>query len=134
MKKLLFSNQPIAQDLGLLLLRLSAGGIMAYSHGWGKLQSLFSEEIQFADPIGIGEEASLFLTVFAEFFCGILVAVGLFTRTALVPLIITMWVAVFIIHADDPFGKQEFGLLYLIPYLTLYFTGPGKLSLDKQLG
>jgi putative oxidoreductase len=45
-----------------------------------------------------------------------------------------MWVAVFIIHADDPFGKQEFGLLYLIPYLTLYFTGPGKLSLDKQLG
>ena len=67
MKKLLFSNQPIAQDLGLLLLRLSAGGIMAYSHGWGKLQSLFSGEIQFANPIGIGEEPSLFLTVFAEF-------------------------------------------------------------------
>ncbi|MDB4655990.1 DoxX family protein [Flavobacteriales bacterium] len=134
MKKLLFSNKPIAQDLGLLFLRLSAGGLMAYSHGWGKLQKLMSGDMGFADPIGVGEEVSLVLTVFAEFFCGILVAVGLFTRAALIPLIITMWVAVFIIHADDPFGKQEFGLLYLIPYLALYFTGPGKISLDKQLG
>ena len=133
MKKLLFSNKPIAQDLGLLFLRLSAGGLMAYSHGWGKLQKLMSGDMGFADPIGVGEEVSLVLTVFAEFFCGILVAVGLFTRAALIPLIITMWVAVFIIHADDPFGKQEFGLLYLIPYLALYFTGPGKISLDKQV-
>ena len=107
---------------------------MAYSHGWGKLQKLMSGDMGFADPIGVGEEVSLVLTVFAEFFCGILVAVGLFTRAALIPLIITMWVAVFIIHADDPFGKQEFGLLYLIPYLALYFTGPGKYSVDKQLG
>ena len=133
MKKLLFSNNPISQDLGLLLIRLSAGGIMAYSHGWDKLQSLMAGNMKFADPIGIGEEASLVLAVFAEFFCGILVAVGLFTRAALIPLIITMWVAVFMIHGNDPFGKQEFGLLYLIPYLALYFTGPGKYSIDKQL-
>ena len=133
MKKLLFSNKPFAQDLGLLSLRLSAGGIMAYSHGWGKLQSLMAGDMGFADPIGVGEEVSLVLTVFAEFFCGILVALGLFTRAALIPLIITMLVAVFIIHADDPFGKQEFGLLYLIPYVTLFLIGPGKLSVDKQI-
>ena len=134
MKKLLFSHRPLATDLALLLLRLAAGGIMAYSHGWGKLQKMLSGDMGFADPIGVGEEASLILTVFAEFLCGILVAVGLFTRAALVPLIITMLVAVFIIHADDPFSKQEFGILYLIPYITLFLTGPGKLSLDKQLG
>ena len=134
MKKLLFSHNPMAQDLGLLFLRLSAGGIMAYSHGWGKLQGVLAGDYSFADPIGVGEEVSLFLVVFAEFFCGIFVALGLFTRAALVPLIITMVVAVFIIHADDPFGKQEFGLLYLVPYITLFLTGPGKISLDKQLG
>ena len=106
---------------------------MAYSHGWGKFQKVLSGDLSFADPIGVGEEVSLILTVFAEFFCGILVALGLFTRAALIPLIITMLVAVFIIHADDPFSKQEFGLLYLIPYITLFLTGPGKLSLDKQL-
>ena len=134
MKKLLFSHRPFATDLGLLILRLASGGIMAYSHGWGKLQKMLGGDMSFADPIGVGEEVSLVLTVFAEFVCGILVALGLFTRAALIPLIITMGVAVFIIHADDPFGKQEFGLLYLIPYVTLYLTGPGKLSLDKKLG
>jgi putative oxidoreductase len=134
MKKLLFSNRPFATDLGLLLLRLASGGIMAYSHGWGKLQKMLGGDMSFADPIGVGEELSLILTVFAEFACGILVALGLFTRAALIPLIVTMWVAVFIIHADDPFGKQEFGLLYLTPYLALYFTGPGKYSVDKRLG
>lgn len=134
MKNILFSNRPIATDLGLLFLRLASGGIMAYSHGWGKLQKMLGGDMSFADPIGMGEEASLVLTVFAEFVCGILVALGLFTRAALIPLIITMVVAVFVIHADDPFSKQEFGLLYLVPYLTLFFTGPGKLSLDKKLG
>jgi putative oxidoreductase len=95
---------------------------------------MLSGDFGFADPIGVGEEASLILTVFAEFVCGILLAIGLFTRAALVPLMVTMVVAVFIIHADDPFSKQEFGLLYLIPYVTLFLTGPGKLSLDKKLG
>ena len=134
MKNILFSNRPIATDLGLLFLRLASGGMMAYSHGWGKLQKMLGGDMSFADPIGMGEEASLVLTVFAEFVCGILVALGLFTRAALIPLIITMVVAVFIIHAEDPFSKQEFGLLYLVPYLTLFLAGPGKLSLDKKLG
>ncbi len=134
MKNVLFSNRPFATDLGLLLLRIAAGGFMAYSHGWGKLQKVLDGDMGFADPIGIGEEVSLVLTVFAEFFCGILVVLGLFTRAALVPLIITMMVAVFIIHADDPFSKQEFGLLFLIPYITLFLTGPGKLSVDSKLG
>jgi putative oxidoreductase len=134
MKKLLFSNRPLATDLGLLMFRLVSGGIMVYSHGWGKLQGVLSGDLSFADPIGIGEMPSLILAIFAEFVCGVLVALGLFTRAALIPLIITMVVAVFIIHADDLFSKQEFGLLYLIPYVTLFLTGPGKISLDKQLG
>jgi putative oxidoreductase len=62
--------------------------------------------------------------------CGVLVAAGLFTRLALIPLIVTMAVAVFIIHADDPFGDKEHALLFLVPYVALLFTGPGKWSLD----
>lgn len=84
-------------------------------------------------PIGIGELPSLFLTIFAELVCGVLVALGLFTRAALIPLIITMAVAVFIVHADDPFSKQEFGLLFLVPYVALLLKGPGTWSLDAKL-
>jgi putative oxidoreductase len=134
MKKFLFSIKPFQTDIGLLLLRLASGGIMAYSHGWSKLQGILEGDLSFADPIGIGEVPSLLLTVVAEFVCGIFLVLGLFTRLSLVALSFTMVVAVFIVHADDPFSKQEFGLLFLIPYLTLFMTGPGKFSLDKQLG
>ncbi|GAB3174372.1 hypothetical protein GCM10027291_32510 [Telluribacter humicola] len=102
-------------------------------YGYSKLQSYLSGERGFADPIGIGEEASLVLTIFAEFFCSIFLILGLATRLALIPLITTMLVAALIIHAHDPFDKQEHPILFLIPYLTLLLTGPGRYSLDKVL-
>jgi putative oxidoreductase len=85
----------------------------------------------FGDPIGIGEGPSLVLTVFAELVCGVLLALGLFTRAALIPLIVTMAVAVFIVHGPDPLADKEFAILYLVPYVALFFYGPGKFSLDR---
>jgi putative oxidoreductase len=87
----------------------------------------------FPDPIGLGSQISLSLTIFAEVFCSIAIILGLATRLVAIPLIITMSVAVFIIHADDPWQKKEFALLYLVPYLTLVFTGAGRFSLDAVI-
>ncbi len=124
----------LSQSIGLLLVRLGAGGFMAYSHGWGKTAKFFSDNAdKFADPIGIGPEASLGLAALAEFGCALLVVVGGLTRFALVPLIVTMAVAAFVIHGGDPFGKREMALLYLFPYIALFFTGAGRLSLDEFL-
>lgn len=89
---------------------------------------------QFGDPLGLGSELSLALTVFAEFVCAILLILGLATRLATIPLIITMVVAGFIVHGNDPFGKKEMALLYLAVYFVLLITGPGKYSLDNSLG
>jgi len=36
-------------------------------------------------------------------------------------------------HAGDPFAKKELGLFYMINFVVLFFTGPGKYSLDKKL-
>jgi len=133
MKKYLFNIRPIGNDLALLLLRAASGGMMAYAHGLPKAQKVMAGDFSFGDPIGIGQEASLVLAAFAELVCGVLVVLGLFTRLALLPLIFTMVVAVFIVHADDPFSKQEFGLLYLIPYVVLLLKGPGNWSADRLL-
>jgi putative oxidoreductase len=117
-------------DIGILLLRLGVGGLML-THGIPKLFRLFgSEPIRFADPIGIGVEASLALTVFAEVICSVLIIVGLATKLAAIPLLATMFVAFFIIHADDPFQRKELALFFLIVYVVLLFTGSGKYSLD----
>lgn len=114
----------------LLILRVVIG-IFMLTHGWGKMETLFSgETIQFADPIGLGANFSLALAVFAEVLCSILLIIGLGTRLAAIPLLITMLVAAFIVHANDGFGKQEFALLYAVIYLTIALIGAGKYSLD----
>lgn len=136
MFKKLLSNQPLTNfnDIGLLLLRLIFGGLMLVNHGLGKMEKLFAGgEIKFADPIGLGAELSLQLAVFAEVICAALLIVGAFTRFALMPLIFTMLVAVFIVHWADAFGDKEGGLLYLIPYVILFVKGSGKYSVDYQL-
>jgi len=120
-------------DYALLLVRLVLGFTMIYGHGWPKLMRLLSGgPIEFADPFGVGPAVSLGLAVFAEFFCSLLLMLGWRTRLALLPLIITMLVAIFHAHWGDPFGRWEKALLYLVPYLALLLTGPGWFSLDAQ--
>lgn len=127
--------QPRFQDYGLLILRLAFGFSMIYGHGFGKLTRLFgSEEISFADPFGLGPVVSLVLVVFAEFLCSLLLMAGLFTRAALIPLIFTMATAYFAAHFDDPFGRQEKVILFGFAFIALFFTGPGRYSLDAVLG
>jgi putative oxidoreductase len=120
-----------AASLGLLLLRTGVGLIMAFGHGWGKLLSYGERSAGFPDPLGIGSPLSLGLTIIAEFFCSIAIVLGVFTRGAVIPLIITMLVAVLVVHGADPWSKKELGLLFLVPYITLLFSGPGKYSLDR---
>lgn len=128
----LLGNQPAAIDLSLLLIRIASAGFM-FSHGWGKLVKLVNGNFEFGDPIGLGVELSLGLTVFAEIICAFLLLIGLFTRLASIPLIITMIVAVFVVHLDHDFGKKELGLFYLINYLVLFLSGAGKYSVDTLL-
>ena len=120
-------------SIGLLVLRVGIGLMMALGHGWGKLSNFGAMSTKFADPIGLGVGLSLTLAVFAEFFCSLAVVLGLATRAAVIPLMITMAVAVFVVHGDDPWGKQELGMMYLVPFITLLLTGPGKYSLDWKL-
>ena len=125
----LWSIRPISQDIGLLVIRLSMA-IFMLPHGFPKLVHYADRMEKFSDPLGLSSPVSLALAVFAEFFCSILLGLGLFTRFALVPLMATMATAAFIVHAGDPFGDREKALLYLFAYLALFFTGPGKLSVD----
>lgn len=121
-------------DLGLFVLRLFLGLTMLFAHGIGKWGRLFGGgDIQFSDPFGVGDTTSLALAVFAEVICSILLAFGLLSRWALIPLITTMLVAAFIVHIDDDFGIMERALLFGVGYITLFLTGPGKYSIDYFL-
>ena len=128
LKDRLFKSSAI--DAGLLILRLFFGVSIALAHGWPKLQRFGDIHTTFPDPLGVGSSASLVLAIFAELVCAIAVAAGLLFRLSLVPLVITMFVAVFIIHGQDPFQKQELALAYLAAYVALFLAGPGRYTLD----
>ena len=129
-----FARNGLLADLSLLLLRVTFGGLMLINHGLGKLDKLMAGgEIKFASVFGMGPEMSLGLAVFAEVLCAAMVVFGLLTRMAVVPLIITMIIAAFVIHGDDPFKKMEMALLYLVPYLVIFWQGAGKFSIDEYI-
>ncbi len=126
-------TNPLITDIVLFFVRIFIGFAML-SHGFPKLQQLFSgEEIQFYNFLGIGEKLSLIFAVFAEFVCSIFLILGLFTRFAVFFLIITMAVAGFVVHGSDPFQKREISLLYLSIYLLLFAFGPGRFSIDHMI-
>lgn len=120
-------------DVALLALRIGIAAMMLV-HGLPKLQMLFSEDVsQFPPVLGMGSGLSLTLATLAEVLCSVLILLGLGTRLASIPLLITMLVAVLIVHAADPFAAQELGLLYLMGYVVLLLLGGGRFSLDAVL-
>ncbi|HEY6907546.1 MAG TPA: DoxX family protein [Ignavibacteriaceae bacterium] len=126
-------------DFGLLVIRLVLGLSYVIAHGGVKL---------FAGPATwtkVGSAVSLFginfmftawglLAACSEFFGGILILLGLFFRPASVFIIITMLVAA---NQGLNTGKSLSSIVYPlelgITILGLFFTGPGKYSLDFYL-
>ncbi len=120
-------------DVGLLILRVIPAALMAGAHGWPKLMAYGEKSSSFPDPLGVSSPISMALAIFAELICSVLVIFGAATRLACTQLVFTMLVAAFVIHASDPFSKKEFALIYMIPFLVLFFTGPGRFSVDQLI-
>lgn len=129
-------------DAGLAALRV-AGFFMA-SHGWQKLFGdglSFSAIGSFADgPFAQHIEGMGFFApgVFAwaamlsELIGGLFVGLGLFTRVSAGFAGVTMFVAAFLAHGQDPFEKKELALMYLLTFVAITAMGPGKWSVDRH--
>lgn len=121
-----------AFNAAMLVLRLAAGGLMM-KHGYDKLVHFATYKAKFMSFLGLGASTSLALVIFAEFFCALFIMIGLFTRWASIPLIITMCVALFKAHNGEFMGEGEMAALYLGTYITLLFVGPGRISIDGMI-
>jgi putative oxidoreductase len=112
-------------------------GVVFIGTGWGKLHNL-DKVISFFMDLGI--PAARFQAPFVsatELICGSLILVGLITRLAALPLIVSMIVAILtaklkeISGLNDLFGTIEW--LYILLLIGLFVYGPGPLSLDRFL-
>ena len=129
MKNKILSYQSLNTDLAILLLRLIFGGLFVF-HGYMKLISFNEILPMFKDIIGIGSKLSFILVIFAELGCGFLVAIGFFTRIAVIPILINMSVAFFIAHAKDVFYAKELPFLFWLFTFVIFVLGSGKYSVD----
>ncbi|MBT8262518.1 MAG: DoxX family protein [Bacteroidia bacterium] len=117
--------------LGLLVLRISASGLILV-HGIPKLLEVLQGDFGFGDPIGVGATLTKILAIIGEVICPLLIIIGFKTRLAAIPAMITMFVAAFIVHADDPFANKEKALLFGFAFLVIALVGAGKFSVDKK--
>jgi putative oxidoreductase len=119
-----------------LFARIVVGWVFLWS-GWGKLNALDRITQNFVEW---GIPFPHIMTPFVsgvEFFGGLLLLLGLFTRVAAVPLVITMIVAILSAKLGDVdsletlLGFEE--MTYFAAFMWLAIAGPGAASLDRLL-
>ncbi|HEX4335045.1 MAG TPA: DoxX family protein [Polyangiaceae bacterium] len=121
------------RPLALLLGRLAVG-LLFMSTGWGKVHNL-EKVTHFFVTLGIPMPALNAVVVgYSELICGTALVLGLFTRLATIPLIVSMIIAILTaklpdIHGlFDLIGAEEF--TYLVVLVMIAILGPGRLSAD----
>jgi putative oxidoreductase len=121
----------IYANIGLLILRVYTGLALASQHGIRKIPppEKFIHgvgELGFPLPGFFAWSAGC-----AEFFGGILLAVGLLTRPAAFFILITMLTAVLGRHAADPFSVKELAVTYGFIAITFLLVGSGRFGIDR---
>lgn len=125
-------------NIGLLLLRLSTGGLMLF-HGVAKLQG----GIGFLQGMLAAKGLPAFLAYGAlvgEILAPLAIIFGLFTRGAAAVVAFDMLVAIAMVHLGDLCAVNpqtggwavELPMLYLLSSLALVFTGGGRFAVSNK--
>ena len=112
----------------LLFIRLFFG-VLFFMHGLDKLTNFNALSENYPSVMGLGSYTTLMISIFCEFACSMFLMVGLVTRVVLIPMIVAMGVAFFDIH-DGMMPEGELALIFMIVFLVLFMTGPGRYSVD----
>lgn len=130
-------------NYSLVILRIALG-IIFFAHGSQKLLGWFGgygfeATIQFFQQnMGIPPVLAALVT-FGEFFGGILLLLGLFTRPAAAWIAIIMADALFSVHLSQGFfisgGKSGIEYVFALLFMALYLVinGAGGLSVDRLI-
>lgn len=135
-KKFLFgtsSEETLFGDISMTFLRVSAGVLMLFLHGLGK----FPVSQMFIDAVGgLGFPMPIlfaWLAMIAELVGSIFLILGLFTRPSAFLLAITMFVATFGRHINDPWKVKELAFIYFAIFVVFTFKGASRFSVDRLI-
>ena len=112
----------------ILFVRLFFGALF-FMHGLDKMTSFNVLSQTYPSVLGLGRYTTLMITIFCEFACSLFLMAGLVTRIVLIPMMVSMAVAFFDVH-DGMMPDGELSLIYMVVFLVLFMTGPGRYSVD----
>lgn len=121
-------------QLGVVVLRLFLAFVLIY----GTQDNVFSparllEFRGFLDANGFPAPlVCAYLSVYAQFIAGILIAVGLATRAAAAVMVVNFVVALIMVHAKLPYQQNIAVLAVLAICVAILFLGAGPWSLDGR--
>ena len=124
---------PFTPDAGLLFARIAGAALLLHVHGIPKIVHYQAELANIDDPLGMGRTLTLWCALFAEVVCPVLIALGLFTRLAALPVVFLLAVSMVLVHPDWSIAEGQFGWLLVIVFGTVALTGAGRYSLDAKL-
>lgn len=87
----------------------------------------------FYNFLGMGSRFSLILLLFAEVFCSLFIIMGLFTRLAVIPIMVAMLVVIYGANATKPLLESELAILFFTASAVLLLCGPGRISVDGMI-
>jgi uncharacterized membrane protein YphA (DoxX/SURF4 family) len=139
-RSLAVERSGLAVSIGHLILRVVAGLMIFYVHGWHKLEGLMAY-LQHGTPWKLTEEVaemhfpapfpSAVAATVVQFVCSLFIGVGLFTRINAVLLTGVLSVAILqnFLAGRDP----QLAILYVLIMSSMIFLGGGRFSLDAKL-
>ena len=127
-----FRYQSLHTDAGILLTRLVLGGLFTW-HGYDAVMHYNQYLAMSKSTIGLDPALEFNLVVFSQLIGGILVALGWLTRLAVIPLFITMTVAFFVAHRNDPFFQKELSFVFWLLCMAVFVLGSGRFSVDALI-
>lgn len=119
------------------LLRIVCGVMLVFGHGYGKIfgenaKPFFGGLDFFGINLGIN---MLWVAGFIEFYIGILIILGLFTRPAALLTATLMVMAYLTAHRAwfPTLNGGELAVVYFLIFMAIFAYGPGPWSLDAKL-
>jgi putative oxidoreductase len=114
-----------------------AVGLLFVSTGWGKVHDI-PKVTHFFETLGIPAPGfQAVLVSYSELLCGTAIVVGLLTRLATIPLIVSMIVAILTAKRGDLHGLFDLvgfdEFTYLCVLVMLAIIGAGKVSVDRLI-
>jgi putative oxidoreductase len=123
------------KDYGAVFLRIIIGWRLIHGtydnvFGWERMLEFRDFLAQHGVPSPL---LAANLSVYAQFFCGILYVIGLWVRPAAIIMIINFITALVIVHIGDTFLNTFDALMMLFGSVFFLFYGAGKISVDHWL-